>query len=479
MIICIIQARIGSTRLPGKILKPILGKSMLMHQIERVKRAPLIDKIVITTTTKKEDDLLDLVAKEAGVGCFRGSDKRDVLDDYYQIAKVANADVVVRVTGDCPLSDPQVINETIEYFLKNAAETDYTSKPANYPEGLDVEVFSFDALSRAWKEATKPSEHEHVTPYIYNHPEIFRLQKRKGGKENFSAMHWSVDTPEDFIFVTKIFENFYLENHFFSKDDVIKFLLKNPELLSINSGGTGYEGYAKSLKEDEQFQQKRNIYEEIVGLVPDAIILVSGGVVKETGHDRIARYRSAKADEGDAFGILWGEARTLAAVELAIYFPKAVIITISALCGELGKFLISKDRVIVEENSANTLSEISEAVKIIYKNRMKQVVFITNEYHIPRVCAMYENFEKLLQPSSETKSIIEEIKRLNFQVQFVAAESILPHRDKKFIEIIRDVKKGPAYLRRVQNEKIGTAMVKSGEYGRRETAREDKLERGI
>lgn len=489
MIVCIIQARMGSTRLPGKVAKFILGKPMLVHQIERVKQARLVDKIVIATTTKCEDDPVALMAQETGVTCFRGSEF-DVLDRYYQAVKEARADIVIRITGDCPLSDPKVIDETIEYFLRNIADTDYTSKPTNYPEGLDMEIFSFSVLERAWKESTKPSEREHVTPYIYNHPEIFRVRTWQRGEEDFSMMHWSVDTLEDFVFVTKIFEKLYPQNPVFSKDDVIKFLQENQELLLINDKGTGYEGYVKSLKEDEQFQQKQHIYEKMIGFVPKVIIVLSAGIIKETRENGVIVYRSTRVDEQDAFGILWGEARVLSTAELATYFPKSIIVTTSArflneplhaaiICDELEQFSIARDRVILEEKSVNTLSQIGETMKIVYKKGLNNVVFVTNEYHLLRVRAMYEYFESLTQPDVETKHIVKEMKSAEVRVQFVAAESILPYRDKKFIEIIDWVKKSPAYLKRVENEEKGTAMVKSGEYGGKETAYEDKLERGV
>src|SRR3989344_287708 len=488
MIVCIIQARMGSTRLPGKVSKLILGKPMLVHQIERVKQSRFVDRVVVATTIKDEDDIIARMAQEAGVECFRGSES-DVLDRYYQAAREAQADIVVRVTGDCPLSDPKVIDETIEYFLKNATDVDYASKPSNYPEGLDMEIFSFSTLERAWKEAVKPSEREHVTPYVYNHPEMFRVRAWQSGVEDFSAMHWSVDTPEDFIFVTKIFENLYPQNSVFSKDEVLNLLSEKPELHSINVGGTGYEGYHKSLKEDEQFQQKHDLYERVVGFEPDAIVLISGGIVKEVTQDGVTKYRSTRTDEGDAFGILWGESRVLAVAELAGFFPKAMIIATGAhhpeqaqatvFQNELEQLSILRNRIILEEQSTDTLSQIGETMKIVHERGLRCVVFITNEYHIPRVRAMYEHFETLMQPDAETKRIVNECKLRGVQVQFTAAESILPYRDKKFIEIIDTVKKSPAYLKRVQNEERGTAMVIHGEYGKQGTAREDKLEREV
>lgn len=486
MIVCIVQARMGSTRLPQKVAKPILGKPMLVHQIERVKQARRIDKIVIATTVKGEDDIVARMAQEAGAECFRGSES-DVLDRYYQAAKKASADIVIRITGDCPLSDPRVIDETIDYFLKNKKDIDYTSKPTNYPEGLDMEIFPFGVLERAWNEATKPSEREHVTPYIYNHPEIFRVRQWQSGAEDFSTMHWSVDTGEDFEFVTKVFEGLYLQKPDFSKDDVIALLNKEPHLLK-GKEGTGYEGYAKSLKEDDQFHQKQNTYEHLIGFVPEAIIVLSAGTIKESREEGVVSYRSTRVDEGDSFGILWNEARVIAAAELAAYFPKSIIITTSVrsagepthaaiLRDELEQFSVSRNRVILEERSTNTLSQIGEVMKIIYEKKFKHVVFIVGEYQVSRVRAMYEYFESLTQPTAETKQSVKEVKGSGVQVQFIAAESILPYRDKKFIKIIDEMRKTPAYAKRLQSEERGVAMIKSGEYGKIETKIDEKLER--
>jgi spore coat polysaccharide biosynthesis protein SpsF len=260
MIVGIIQARTGSTRLPKKVLKEILGKSMLERMLERVNESVKLDAIVVATTHKKEDDEIVKIAEKLGLGIFRG-DEKDVLDRFYNAAKENEADIVVRMTGDCPLMDPEVIDEVIWHFLKANKEknVDYTSTPVNYPEGLDIEAFSFNALETAWKNAKLPSEREHVTQYIQKHPELFkkeiwRKEKNKDEKreEDNSKMHWSVDTEKDFEFVTKIYEALYPINNFFSKDDILEYLKKHPEMLAINKGGTGYEGLEKSLKEDKE-----------------------------------------------------------------------------------------------------------------------------------------------------------------------------------------------------------------------------------
>lgn len=250
-IVGIIQARTGSTRLPGKALKPVLGKPMLARMLERVKRTASLNMIIVATTDKSEDDTMARLAEEYGVEIFRGNEQ-DVLDRFYKAAKETGADIVVRLTGDCPLHDPQVIDEVVEHFYLN--KCDYTSTPKNYPEGLDTEVFSFAALERAWKDATLPSEREHVTPYIKNHPELFRIDGLwTSGSSDYSTMHWSVDTEQDFGFVTKVFKQLYPANPSFNKDDVLALLALHPGLLEINKGGTGYEGLEKSLKEDKGF----------------------------------------------------------------------------------------------------------------------------------------------------------------------------------------------------------------------------------
>lgn len=457
----------GSTRLPGKVLEPILEKPMLARQIERVRRARLVDEIIVATTTKSEDDPIVIVARKAGISCFRGSES-DVLDRYYQAAKEARADIVIRVTGDCPLSDPAVIDETIEYFLKNIADIDYTSKPTNYPEGLDMEIFPFSVLERAWKEAMKPSEREHVTPYIYNHPEIFRVRTWESGKGDFSKMHWSVDTPEDFIFVTKIFETLYPKDPSFSKDDVIKLLSEKPELLAINTGGTGYEGYAKSLKEDEIFQQKQAIYEKIIGLAPEAIIVFSGGIVAYKEGGRV-HWRTTTYDDSDAFGTLGGRDRVEAAALLAKKYPNAYLITTSHRLGRITPSLaqvyaeelcvlgVARERIVQEEHSSTTKSAVDAVLRLAQNRGWERLLFVSSEFHLPRIAAFYE----------QVKS--------NIVVNFVSSESILLVADSTFAARFATVQKTPAYQLRLESERRGVAALEKGTY--RAAPARDKKER--
>ena len=249
MIVGIIQARMGSSRLPGKLMRPLREKPMLEHVIRRLKDAKRLDSLIIATTDSKKDDRVPELAKKFGALCFRGNE-HDVLDRYYQAAKEANADTVVRITGDCPLHEAAVVDLVVDRFREK--KVDYTITPANFPEGLDTEVFRFSALQSAWKEAALPSEREHVTLYIRNHPERFKLdEKWSVGDFDHHEYHWSVDTEADFTFVEQVYAHLYREDKDFSMNDVLQLLQRHPELLEINKGATGYEGLEKSIREDK------------------------------------------------------------------------------------------------------------------------------------------------------------------------------------------------------------------------------------
>ncbi|MEW5943436.1 MAG: glycosyltransferase family protein [Pseudomonadota bacterium] len=254
-ILAILQARFSSTRLPGKVLKPILGKPMLRHQIERIRRARRIDKLMVATSAHPSDDALQKLCAEAGITCHRGS-LDDVLDRFYQAARTQGVEYVVRLTGDCPLADPAVIDRVVDACLESGA--DYASNvfPPTYPDGLDVEVFRFAALERAWREGRLPSEREHVTPYIHQHPELFR-QVNVSQENDLSALRWTVDNPADFEFVREVYEALYPHNPAFATADILDLLARRPELGKINTHLQRNEGYAKSLAEDQSFLKSR------------------------------------------------------------------------------------------------------------------------------------------------------------------------------------------------------------------------------
>lgn len=258
MIAAVLQARSSSSRLPGKVLKPLLGKPMLARQIERIKKTPGIDRIILATSTDIADDSIEEIAKGCGVDCFRGS-LEDVLDRFYKAAFTASPDHVVRLTGDCPLYDPRVGQAVIEAHLKSGADyTSNTLKPT-YPDGLDVEVMKFKALEVTVSEARLPSEREHVTPYIYNHPEKFFLNSHvlSQGK-NLSALRWVVDEKRDFEFVEKIYEALHADNPDFGMTEILNLLEAHPDLVKINSGIGRNEGYLKALENDKRREQGKN-----------------------------------------------------------------------------------------------------------------------------------------------------------------------------------------------------------------------------
>ena len=231
-IVAIVQARMGSTRFPGKVLKKIKNKPLIDYVIGRLKLSRSIDQIIIATSIKSQDDLIVNYAKEKGIKFFRGSEE-DVLSRYYNAAKENNADVIVRITSDCPLIDPDIIDDLIANHIKNKA--DYTANiiKRTYPRGFDVEVFSIKSLIKSFDEADKKYYREHVTPYIREHPEKFKLYNiEAGNKLRRPEIRITVDTIEDFNLIGKIYENF--DNIDFRAEEIIDFLDKNPQLLKIN-----------------------------------------------------------------------------------------------------------------------------------------------------------------------------------------------------------------------------------------------------
>lgn len=251
MITAIIQARTGSTRLPNKVLLPLMGKPMLAHVIERVQASQKVDQIILATTTHESDDALAGLADSLGVACYRGSEN-DVLDRYYQAAKLHQASVVVRITGDCPVIDPAVIDRTIGLFQSDNYAYVNNFLHRTYPDGLDTEVFTFAALETAWQEANLPSEREHVTPYLYKHPEKFP-QAGLVQAPDLSHFRWTVDEPVDFEFIQAVYAGLYAQNPLFDMHAITAFLEQNPELVKLNQAIPTNEGYEKSLIKDRKY----------------------------------------------------------------------------------------------------------------------------------------------------------------------------------------------------------------------------------
>lgn len=248
---CIIQARLGSTRLPQKVLLNLDEQdSTLFYVINQLKHCKRIDKIVIATTNLKQDKVIEDFVKNLGMVCFRGSDK-DVLDRYYNCAKKFGFDVIVRITSDCPLIDPEIVDKIIESF--DSSNDDYISNTLKntFPKGLDVEVFTFQALKRAWKESKLPSEREHVTHFIRN-DSSFKI-KNFENDNNLSKFRWTLDRKEDLEFIREILKR--IKKRPILMRDVISVLEQEPHLSKINQNIDPNEGIIKSKQEDKMFAE--------------------------------------------------------------------------------------------------------------------------------------------------------------------------------------------------------------------------------
>ncbi len=234
--VVIVQARMSSSRLPGKVLLEIGGKPMLAWVLERAARASLVQQVMVATTTDPTDDAIGDFCRANGWACSRGS-LFDVLDRYYQAARAAQADVIVRLTADCPLIDPALIDHTLEAFLRSGVDFAANRLPPpwqrTYPIGLDIEVCSFAALERAWREAVQPYEREHVMPYLYDAPGRFRTLL-VNTEPDYGQLRWTVDTPEDLEFLRALVAQLGGRDDF-SWLDVLAVVQAHPELAEINA----------------------------------------------------------------------------------------------------------------------------------------------------------------------------------------------------------------------------------------------------
>jgi spore coat polysaccharide biosynthesis protein SpsF len=251
MIGCIIQARMGSSRLPGKVLIKLNEKqSTLDFILKQLSFSTLIDKTIIATTNLEEDFVIEQFAKNSGIECFRG-DSDDVLDRYYNCAKKFQLDTIVRITSDCPLIDPQIIDQVIRKYQSDQYDYVTNTLIRTYPIGTDVEIFSFRILEKAWKNATLPSEREHVTPFMRNKKPDFRLANLENDK-NLSHLRWTLDRQEDLDLIKKIIVK--IDKNPILMNDILNLLSAEPDLVKINEHISQNEGMLKSLKRDKEFQ---------------------------------------------------------------------------------------------------------------------------------------------------------------------------------------------------------------------------------
>lgn len=233
--IIIIQARMTSSRLPGKVLKTVLGKPLLAYQIERLRQSKRADGLLVATTEHDTDLPIVALCQQLGVPVFRGSEE-DVLARYYGAAQQEHADVVVRVTSDCPLIDPEVVDQTIACFLERYPEVAYVSnvQPRTYPRGMDTEVIAFPALAAAHLEAIEPQDREHVTPFIYHQPDRFATASTTFERDE-SRHRWTVDTAEDFTLIERILTTLYPRRADFDLQDCLALMAEHPTWGSLNA----------------------------------------------------------------------------------------------------------------------------------------------------------------------------------------------------------------------------------------------------
>lgn len=250
----ILQARTGSTRLPGKVLMDLAGAPLLVRVIERARTIPGLDGVVVATTTAERDRPLIDLARQHGIEAFAGSED-DVLDRYYQAARQFEADVIVRLTADCPLLDPAVSARVLDRFEQSAVDYVSNTQPPTYPDGLDTEVISFAALEQAWREATLSSEREHVTPYIWKHPDKFRLASVIN-EVDLSALRWTVDEAADLEFVRAVYARLYRDGQpLFGLQDVLTLLAGQVIRQDAQAHLKRNAGYLKSISQDQETKQ--------------------------------------------------------------------------------------------------------------------------------------------------------------------------------------------------------------------------------
>lgn len=251
-IVTVIQARLGSSRLPGKVLAPVLDRPLLELMLERVRSARLVGSVVVAIPTGKADRPLAELCKMLNVNCFAG-DEDDLLDRHYQAGKLHCADAVVKIPSDCPLVDPRVIDKVLGFYLSNPDNWDFVSNlhPPSWPDGNDVEVMSMAALKQAWREAERPLEREHTTPFFWENPDRFRVGNVRWDRGiDLSGTHrWTLDYAEDLQLISTVFERLYPRNPRFGLDDVLQLLEADPELARLNERFNGVNWYRHHLDE--------------------------------------------------------------------------------------------------------------------------------------------------------------------------------------------------------------------------------------
>jgi spore coat polysaccharide biosynthesis protein SpsF len=256
-IVTVVQARRGSSRLPDKVLKPILGVPVLLRMLERVKSSTLHGRLVVATTQEEPDREIVTLCGQNNIHCYTGS-AYDLLDRHYQVGLIYHADSVVKIPSDCPLIDPKIIDDVLQYYISNSNDFDYVSNlhPTTWPDGNDVEIISMKALTKAWNEAKKDLEREHTTPYIWENPDKFKIGSVVWNKDYSTSHRWTLDYPEDFELIKRIYEELYPTNPHFGLQDILDLLDQKPEIAQINKNYAGQYWYKNHLAELKHIDDK-------------------------------------------------------------------------------------------------------------------------------------------------------------------------------------------------------------------------------
>lgn len=378
-VVAIIQARIGSSRLPGKVMMPIVGKPVLWHVVDRVKRAKLVDQVVVATSTNPKDKKIVEFCEKNNIEVFKGSEN-DVLDRYYQCAKKYHAKCVVRITSDCPLVDSKLIDQLIEKFFREKIDHKGIATGAGvsldkinkYPQGFDAAILSFKALNKAWKRAKDPVDREHVTVYIWQRPNDFKLGKPLTPQKDYSNYRLTVDWSEDLKLIRTIYEKLYIQNKHFGFQDVIKFLKLYPNLAMINKKRLDKttEGFwrQKLMAEFENVKKPK-----LVNFIKlDAIVVPSA---EETAVEGETKQR---IDEG--LKMFNKASNQCLFIYLGVRAGKNHFINYAR-----DKIDPEKRVVLASRNEASTKTQTKDLSRFLDKMLLKNILIVSHAYHIPRI----------------------------------------------------------------------------------------------
>lgn len=266
-LVTVVQARMLSTRLPNKVMLPLAGEPLLVRMVERVQAAKLTGTIVVATTTDPADDPIVRLCEQRHLNVFRG-DPADLLDRHYQAALAYDATAVVKIPSDCPLIDPAVIDLVLGHYRDHVTEFDFVSNlhPATYPDGNDVEVMNLPTLEAAWRESSRLMEREHTTPFIWENPDRFRIDNVAwpAGLDYSMTHRWTIDYPEDYDFISAVYDALYPQNPLFTLEEILDYLEDHPQVAALNAEYAGVNWYRHHLDELTTVSAKQTRQEQRV-----------------------------------------------------------------------------------------------------------------------------------------------------------------------------------------------------------------------